>query len=70
MGIGAIQFITPSGSLTYEFEAHRWMLVRATLTTSAVLTVSLHVELAGARSAWFCMLWRNAGNSSGGELSS
>ena len=36
------------------------MLVRATLTTSAVLTVSLHVELSGARRVSFCMLWRNA----------
>ena len=41
------------------------MLVRATLTTSAVLTVSLHVELAGARRVSFCMLWGNAGNSCG-----
>ena len=41
------------------------MLVRATLITSVVLTVSLHVELAGSRGAWFCMLWRNACNSSG-----
>ena len=33
------------------------------MSTSAVLTVSLYVELAGARSAWFFMLWRNAGSS-------
>ena len=41
------------------------MLVGATLTTSAVLTVSLHVELAGTRRVCFCMLWRIAGNSCG-----
>ena len=45
------------------------MLVRATLTSSAVLTVSLHVELAGASRVSFCMLWGNVGNSGGGELS-
>ena len=33
------------------------MLVRATLTMSAVMTVSLHVELAGARRVSFCMMW-------------
>ena len=70
LGISAIQFITPSGSITLEFEAHRGMLVRATLTMSAVLTVSLHLEPAGTRRVSFCMLWRNAGNSCGGELSS
>ena len=45
------------------------MLVSVTLTTSAVLTVSLHVELAEARRVSFCIVWRNAGNSYGGELS-
>ena len=44
------------------------MLVRATLTSSAVLTVSLHVELAGASRVSFCMLWGNAGNSGGVSL--
>ena len=37
------------------------------LTTSAILTMSLHIELAGMGSGWFCPSWRHTGNSCGGE---